>query len=167
MLIADDPAYTKEHITISPQTMKVATGLNANSDLFRYYYKDVNNEYHYISEEGKYFKKGPWPEDIHSTDHNFYVADTEGGIFGDGHLSYTEGFRNCELTGYGYASHTINAGKILNTFQRMDMLRLRDNCVKLLGARYYATISTDLTPYSISRVGEIQMMSSVDGSQPL
>ena len=167
MLVADDPAYTKEHITISPQTMKVATGLNANSDLFRYYYKDVNNEYHYISEEGKYFKKGPWPEDIHSTDHNFYVADTEGGIFGDGHLSYTEGFRNCELTGYGYASHTINAGKILNTFQRMDMLRLRDNCVKLLGARDYATNSTDVTPYSISRVGEIQMMSSVDGSQPL
>ena len=167
MLIADDPAYTKEHITISPQTMKVATGLNANSDLFRYYYKDVNNEYHYISEEGKYFKKGPWPEDIHSTDHNFYVADTEGGIFGDGHLSYTEGFRNCELTGYGYASHTINAGKILNTFQRMDMLRLKDNCVKLLGARDYATNSTDVTPYSISRVGEIQMMSSVDGSQPL
>lgn len=167
MLIADDPSYNAEHITISPQTMKVATGLNANSDLFRYYYKDVNNEYHYISEEGKYFKKGPWPEDIHSTDHNFYVADTEGGIFGDGHLSYTEGFRNCELTGYGYASHTINAGKILNTFQRMDMLRLKDNCVKLLGARDYATNSTDVTPYSISRVGEIQMMSSVDGSQPL
>ncbi len=167
MLIADDPSYTKEHITISPQTMKVANGLTANSDLFRYYYKDQNNEYHYISEEGKYFKKGPWPEDISSTDHNFYVADTDGGIFGDGHLSYTEGFRNCELTGYGYAEHTINAGKILNTFQRMDMLRLKDNCVKLLGARDYATNSTDVTPYSISRVGEIQMMSSVDGSQPL
>ena len=167
MLIADDPSYTKEHITISPQTMKVANGLTANSDLFRYYYKDQNNEYHYISEEGKFFKKGPWPEDISSTDHNFYVADTDGGIFGDGHLSYTEGFRNCELTGYGYAEHTINAGKILNTFQRMDMLRLKDNCVKLLGARDYATNSIDVTPYSISRVGEIQMMSSVDGSQPL
>ncbi len=167
MLIADDPSYTKEHITISPQTMKVANGLTANSDLFRYYYKDQNNEYHYISEEGKYFKKGPWPEDISSTDHNFYVADTDGGIFGDGHLSYTEGFRNCELSGYGYAEHTINAGKILNTFQRMDMLRLKDNCVKLLGARDYATNSTDVTPYSISRVGEIQMMSSVDGTKPL
>ena len=42
MLIADDPSYTKEHITISPQTMKVANGLTANSDLFRYYYKDQN-----------------------------------------------------------------------------------------------------------------------------
>ena len=116
--------------------------------------------------EGKYFKKGPWPADIAKTD-EFYEADTEGGIFGDGHLSYAEGFRNGELSGYGYAQHTINSGKVLNTFQRMDMLRLKDNCVKLLGARDYATSSTDVTPYSISRVGEIQMVSSLDADQPL
>ena len=172
MLIADDPSYNAEHITISPQTMKVATGLADNADLFQKYYMGTDNNYHFISVEGKYFKNGSvaagtWPADISDRDHKFYEADTEGGIFGDGHLSYTEGFRNCELTGYGYAEHTINSGKILNTFQRMDMLRLKDNCIKLLGARDYATSSTDVTPYSISRVAEIQMVSSLDGNQPL
>ncbi len=167
MLIADDPAYEKEHITISPQTMKVATGLANNADLFQKYYMGIDKNYHFISVEKTYFKNGPWPADISSTDHNFYEADTEGGIFGDGHLSYTEGFRNCELSGYGYANHSVSAGKILNTFQRMDMLRLTDNCIKLLGARDYATSSTDVTPYSISRVAEIQMVSSLDANQPL
>ena len=167
MLIADDPSYEKEHITISPQTMKVATGLANNADLFQKYYMGTDKNYHFISVEKTYFKNGPWPADISSTDHNFYEADTEGGIFGDGHLSYTEGFRNCELSGYGYANHSVSAGKILNTFQRMDMLRLTDNCIKLLGARDYATSSTDVTPYSISRVAEIQMVSSLDADQPL
>ena len=172
MLIADDPSYSAEHITISPQTMKVATGLADNADLFQKYYMGTDNNYHFISVEGKYFKNGSvaagtWPADISETDHKFYEADTEGGIFGDGHLSYTEGFRNCELSGYGYASHSVSAGKILNTFQRLDMLRLKDNCIKLLGARDYATSSTDVTPYSISRVGEIQMVSSLDANQAL
>lgn len=167
MLIADDPSYEKEHITISPQTMKVVSGLAANADLFQKYYMGKDKNYHFISVEKTYFKNGPWPADISSTDHNFYEADTEGGIFGDGHLSYTEGFRNCELSGYGYANHSVSAGKILNTFQRMDMLRLTDNCIKLLGARDYATSSTDVTPYSISRVAEIQMVSSLDANQPL
>ena len=167
MLIADDPSYEKEHITISPQTMKVVSGLAANADLFQKYYMGKDKNYHFISVEKTYFKNGPWPADISSTDHNFYEADTEGGIFGDGHLSYTEGFRNCELSGYGYANHSVSAGKILNTFQRMDMLRLTDNCIKLLGARDYATSSTDVTPYSISRVAEIQMVSSLDADQPL
>lgn len=172
MLIADDPSYNAEHITISPQTMKVATGLADNADLFQKYYMGTDNNYHFISVEGKYFKNGSvaagtWPADISDRDHKFYEADTEGGIFGDGHLSYTEGFRNCELSGYGYASHSVSAGKILNTFQRLDMLRLKDNCIKLLGARDYATSSTDVTPYSISRVGEIQMVSSLDANQPL
>ena len=167
MLIADDPSYEKEHITISPQTMKVVSGLAANADLFQKYYMGTDKNYHFISVEKTYFKNGPWPADISSTDHNFYEADTEGGIFGDGHLSYTEGFRNCELSGYGYANHSVSAGKILNTFQRMDMLRLTDNCIKLLGARDYATSSTDVTPYSISRVAEIQMVSSLDAGQPL
>ena len=172
VLVADDPSYTKEHITISPQTMKVASDLSANADLFQKYYMGKDGNYHFISVEGKYFKNGSvaagtWPSDISNSDHNFYEADTEGGIFGDGHLAYASGFRNCELTGYGYAQHTINSGKILNTFQRMDMLRLKDNCIKLLGARDYATSSTDVTPYSISRVGEIQMISSIDATQKL
>lgn len=180
MLIADltpdSPSYNnyeeKEHITISPQTMKIATGLADNADLFQRYYMDKTGNYHFISMEGKYFKNGSkddgtWPADISDDDHNFYDADTEGGIFGDGHLSYAQGFRNGELSGYGYAKHTVASGKILNTFQRMDMLRLKDNCVKLLGARDYATNSSDVTPYSISRVGEIQMMSSIDGTGKL
>ena len=39
----------------------------------------------------------------------------------------------------------------------MDILRLEDNCFNVLGARDYATNVTNKTPYSIARVGEIQM----------
>ena len=85
------------------------------------------------------------------------MYDSEGGIFGDGHQSYAEGFRSADLTGYGFAGTTINNPKIINTFQRMDILRLEDNCFNVLGARDYATNVTNKTPYSIARVGEIQM----------
>ncbi len=87
------------------------------------------------------------------------MYDNEGGIFGDGHLSYAQGFRCADLTGYGFAGSNIGSPKIINTFQRMDILRLTDNCFALLGARDYATNAMDKTPYSISRVGEIQMKS--------
>ena len=102
------------------------------------------------------------------------MYDSEGGIFGDGHQSYAEGFRSADLTGYGFAGTTINNPKIINTFQRMDILRLEDNCFNVLGARDYATNVTNKTPYSIARVGEIQMFAknialdiALDGSKKL
>lgn len=169
MLIAD--ATTKlgetdrDHITISHQEMKEAT-LADGADLFGYYYKDNTNNYHYISKEGTYIyhtehANTNLPSDASTTDDKkVYKYDGEGGIFGDGHLSYAEGFRAADLTGYGFADTYINNPKIINTFQRMDILRLTDNCFTLLGARDYATNATNKTPYSISRVGEIQMIAN-------
>ena len=147
----------RDHITISHQEMKQANVADGQ-DLLGYYYKGKDGEYHYIYQAGKYYKGTSYPEEISTDDKNIYQYDNEGGIFGDGHLSYAQGFRSADLTGYGFAGSNVNSPKILNTFQRLDILRLTDNCFSLLGVRDYATNATDKTPYSISRVGEIQMV---------
>lgn len=157
ILVADNsaPSSTRDHITISHQEMKSIV-LPNGTDLFGYYYKDKNGNYRYISLQDHYFYGDGYDKPVGQSD-TIYVYDSEGGIFGDGHQSYAEGFRSADLTGYGFASTTINNPKIINTFQRMDILRLEDNCFNVLGARDYATNVTNKTPYSIARVGEIQM----------
>ena len=151
----------RDHITISHQEMKSVT-LPAGTDLYGYYYKHQDGNYHFISLQDKYFfgENYAKPEKQSETDKNFYEYDSDGGIFGDGHLSYAQGFRSADLTGYGFAETNISNPKIINTFQRMDILRLEDNCFTVLGARDYATNATNKTPYSIARVGEIQMFAS-------
>lgn len=174
ILVADNsaPSSTRDHITISHQEMKSIV-LPNGTDLFGYYYKDKKGNYRYISLQDHYFygdgEEYAKPEE-QGTDKNIYVYDSEGGIFGDGHQSYAEGFRSADLTGYGFAGTTINNPKIINTFQRMDILRLEDNCFNVLGARDYATNVTNKTPYSIARVGEIQMFAkniALDGNKKL
>ena len=158
-----------EHITISHQEMQ-KIDLPEGTDLFGYYYKHYDDDeayengiytYRFISLQDKYFyqaKQTPKLEGI--KDNVFYEYDSEGGIFGDGHLSYAEGFRSTDVTGYGFAAHTIDNPKIINTFQRIDILRLEDNCFTLLGARDYTVNEINKTPYSIARVGEIKMVSN-------
>lgn len=155
-----------EHITISKQDMKEIS-LPNGTDLYGYYYKyydDANSKqytYRFISEQVKYYKGNEVPKDLPGCQENvFYEYDSEGGIFGDGHLSYAQGFRSADITGYGFAGHTINNPKIINTFQRMDLLRLEDNCFSLLGARDYTVNEINKTPYSIARVGEIKMVAT-------
>ena len=155
-----------EHITISQQDMK-EINLPVGTDLYGYYYryfKDddaYNNQkytYRFISEPEKYTKKETALPNLGGIKENkFYEYDSEGGIFGDGHLSYAQGFRSADITGYGFAEHTIEDPKIINTFQRLDILRLEDNCFSLLGARDYTVNEINKTPYSIARVGEIKM----------
>lgn len=160
ILVADNSATDsdRDHIIISHQKMKSVV-LPAGTDLFGYYYMDQDGNYRYISLQDSYFYGAGYkkPEHQSETDTNIYAYDSEGGIFGDGHQSYAAGFRSADLTGYGFAGTTINNPKIINTFQRMDILRLEDNCFNVLGARDYATNQTNKTPYSIARVGEIQM----------
>ena len=160
ILVADnsDPSSTRDHITISHQEMKSIV-LPNGTDLFGYYYKHKDGNYRFISLQDSYFYGDGYDKPVgqSDTDKNIYVYDSEGGIFGDGHQSYAEGFRCADLTGYGFVGTTINNPKIINTFQRMDILRLEDNCFNVLGARDYATNVTNKTPYSIARVGEIQM----------
>lgn len=172
ILVADnsDPSSTRDHITISHQEMKSIV-LPKGTDLFGYYYKDKDGNYRYISLQDHYFYGDGYakPEE-QGTDKYIYVYDSEGGIFGDGHQSYADGFRSADLTGYGFAGTNINNPKIINTFQRMDILRLEDNCFNVLGARDYATNVTNKTPYSIARVGEIQMFAkniALDGNKKL
>lgn len=160
ILVADNSATDsdRDHIIISHQKMKSVV-LPADTDLFGYYYMDKDGNYRYISLQDNYFYGAGYkkPEHQSETDTNIYAYDSEGGIFGDGHQSYAAGFRSADLTGYGFAGTNINNPKIINTFQRMDILRLEDNCFNVLGARDYATNQTNKTPYSIARVGEIQM----------
>ena len=155
-----------EHITISQQDMK-EINLPDGTDLYGYYYKYYDDDksdqytYRFIFEEVKYFKNKEKPEKLPGCRENkFYEYDSEGGIFGDGHLSYAQGFRSADITGYGFAAHTIDNPKIINTFQRMDLLRLEDNCFSLLGARDYTVNEINKTPYSIARVGEIKMVAA-------
>ena len=157
---------SSEHITISQQDMKEIS-LPNGTDLYGYYYKyydDANNKqytYRFISEQVKYYKGDKAPGNLPGCRENkFYEYDSEGGIFGDGHLSYAQGFRSADITGYGFAGHTIDNPKIINTFQRMDLLRLEDNCFSLLGARDYTVNEINKTPYSIARVGEIKMVAT-------
>lgn len=160
ILVADNSATDsdRDHIIISHQKMKSVV-LPTGTDLFGYYYMDKDGNYRYISLQDNYFYGAGYkkPEHQSETDKNIYAYDSEGGIFGDGHQSYAAGFRSADLTGYGFAGTNINNPKIINTFQRMDILRLEDNCFNVLGARDYATNQTNKTPYSIARVGEIQM----------
>lgn len=173
ILVGDNK--NSEHITISHQEMQ-EIDLPEGTDLFGYYYKhydDINKPeytYRFISLQDKYFyHAGASPKLEGIKDNVFYEYDSEGGIFGDGHLSYAEGFRSTDITGYGFAAHTIDNPKIINTFQRIDILRLEDNCFTLLGARDYTVNEINKAPYSIARVGELKMVSneiaySEDGS---
>lgn len=160
ILVADNsaPESDRDHIIISHQKMQSVV-LPTGTDLFGYYYMDKDGNYRYISLQDNYFYGDGYkkPEHQSETDKNIYAYDSEGGIFGDGHQSYAAGFRSADLTGYGFAGTNINNPKSINTFQRMDILRLEDNCFNVLGARDYATNLTNKTPYSIARVGEIQM----------
>ena len=180
ILVGD--SKVSEHITISHQEMQEIK-LPEGTDLFGYYYKHYDDDdaynkriytYRFISLQDKYFyhaepTEATRPKLEGLRDNVFYEYDSEGGIFGDGHLSYAEGFRSTDVTGYGFAAHTIDNPKIINTFQRIDILRLEDNCFTLLGARDYTVNEINKAPYSIARVGEIKMVSneiaySEDGS---
>ncbi len=123
-----------------------------------------------------------WEDPTQPAEHITISSESaDGGFYGDGHLSYAEGFRSGELKGYGYAQHKVldydttdplnpvevNAAKVINTIQRLDLLRLTDNCLILNGARDYTINEVSTTPYSIARVGELQMVSSIDATGTL
>lgn len=123
-----------------------------------------------------------WEDPAQPSEHiTISSGSADGGFYGDGHLSYAEGFRSGELKGYGYAEHKVldydttdpenpvevNAAKVMNTIQRLDLLRLTDNCLILNGARDYTINEVSTTPYSIARVGELQMVSSIDATGTL
>lgn len=154
----------KNHIFISQQEMDPII-LPDGTDMFGYYYRDDNGHYHYVFQENTYFagESLPKPANYTGTYVSAYNFDAEGGMYGDGHLSFSEGFRTGELRGYGFSGgRTADGALLMNSFQRMDILRLEDCNVIMLGARDYATNVTNTTPYSLSRIGELQMVSHID-----
>ena len=160
----DDVDKDIDHVTISQQEM-TEVDLPHGTDLFGYYYKDRYGHYHYIYEENKYFQglEYPKPPLYTGTYVSAYDFEAEGGLYGDGHLSFSEGFRTGEIKGYGFnGGRTIEGARLMNSMQRMDILRIEDCNLILLGARDYATNVTNTTPYSMSRIGELQMISHID-----
>ena len=169
----NDANFTSDHISVSSQTMTEKTDIGDGDDVFGYYYQTADGKYKYIYQEGHNVTSTSYFTDATKNDAGtkirIYEYNGDGGMYGDGHLSFAEGFRSGELYGYGFAGKTPDNAKILNTFQRMDMLRLTDCAVTLLGARDYNMSEISTTPYSIARVGEIQMVAQnvtnrVDGT---
>ncbi len=93
---------------------------------------------------------------------DYYELSGEGGVYGDGHLTFCEGFRTADITRYGYAEGTPKHPVLLNTFQRMDLLSVNDCCLMLQGAQDFATDQIDATVYSITRINELRLNSSLD-----
>ncbi|MDO4210959.1 MAG: hypothetical protein Q4D23_04465 [Bacteroidales bacterium] len=91
----------------------------------------------------------------------------DGGIYGDGHLTFCEAFRAADVTRYGYAEGTAQNPILMNTFQRMDLLSINDCCLMLQGAQDFATDQIDATIYSITRINELRMNSTLDPRQKL
>lgn len=82
-----------------------------------------------------------------------------GGIYGDGHSSVVAAFRSAAVDGYGYADHPASKPKLLNTFQRMDILQIRDCSMKMYGDIDVATGQNDQTLYAVSRISELMLVS--------
>ena len=165
VLVWDAPtsetSFTTDHISVSSQTMNERTDIAPTDDIFGYYYQTTDGHYKYIYTEGYNVTSTSDLPDALTRDGKIiiYEYNGDGGMYGDGHLSFAEGFRSGELYGYGFAGKTPDNARIVNSFQRMDMLRLTDCAVTLLGARDYNISEISATPYSIARVGEIQMVS--------
>ena len=165
VLVWDAPtsetSFTTDHISVSSQTMNERTDIAPTDDIFGYYYQTADGHYKYIYTEGYNVTSTSDLPDALTRDGKIviYEYNGDGGMYGDGHLSFAEGFRSGELYGYGFAGKTPDNARIVNSFQRMDMLRLTDCAVTLLGARDYNISEISATPYSIARVGEIQMVS--------
>ncbi len=95
----------------------------------------------------------------------FYEIESDGGIYGGGRKVYVEGFRNCDLAYYGYADYSPQYPKLLNTAQRLDLFSVTDCCLFFEGANDFATNSVDATNYSLTRIGELKMISSLIGKE--
>ncbi|MCQ2212017.1 MAG: hypothetical protein MJZ36_00080 [Bacteroidaceae bacterium] len=87
-----------------------------------------------------------------------------GGIYGDGRLVFCEGFRAAELNGYGYAGTTPSDPLMLNSLQRLDLLTVNDCCFKLYGDEDFATDEINKRKYSLARIGELRMNSTIDAT---
>lgn len=124
---------------------------------------------------GKFIKETVGGKEVytHQGDHTpvdgttYYTLTGEGGIYGDGHLTFCEGFRSADVTRYGWADGTAKHPILMNTFQRMDLLSVNDCCLMLQGAQDFATDQIDATVYSITRINEMRLNSTLGADATL
>ena len=141
-----------EHDTKIHQTDEYASVIG------KFSYDPVTGKYNHLNDHR--------PEKNGDTKYQYYNLSGEGGIYGDGHLVFCEGFRAADITGYGYAEGTVAHPVLMNTFQRLDMININDCCLMLQGAQDFATDQTDATIYSMTRVDELNMTSSLVADEP-
>ena len=140
---------TKDHIRISTLVAQQVTNTSSGGSRLGKFVREA---------DGRYTHQGDGPYDPSTT---YYDLSGEGGIYGDGHLTFCEGFRAADITGYGYAEGTAKYPILLNTFQRLDLLSVNDCCLMLQGAQDFATDAIDASVYSITRINELRMNSTL------
>lgn len=156
VIVADNVGDTKDHIRISTTVATATTpsGTLGTMGLFT----DTGNTDSFGHKIYDHHGKDD-PDD----DTTYYALSGEGGVFGDGHFVFCEGFRAADITGYGYDGATVKYPAMINTFQRLDLLSINDCCLMLQGAQDFATDQNpDATTYSMTRIGELRMNSSID-----
>ncbi|MCC8112606.1 MAG: hypothetical protein LIP03_01180 [Bacteroidales bacterium] len=120
----------------------------------------------YIAQSSKILTDKDFNTDGTSMD-TYYEIESDGGVYGGGRKVYVEGFRNCDLAYYGYADYCPQFPKLLNTAQRLDLFTVTDCCFFLEGANDFSTNTIDATNYSLTRIGELQMRSSISADAAL
>ncbi len=173
IMIADNPANTStgttDHITISTIVDREKSGMTNKMGYF--------TRTPAMESDGVTPKRNALGDPVYSYDHQSAGAPTEGttyyelsgngGIYGDGHLSFVEGFRSADIQRYGYAEHAPQDPKLLNTMQRLDFVRVQDCCLMLQGATDFAVNAHSGIVYSIARVRELYLESNIDSSTTL
>ncbi|MBQ0020935.1 MAG: hypothetical protein KBT39_10515 [Bacteroidales bacterium] len=174
-VITTEGQRNKDHINISSRSLDPVS-TSTGDDLFGLFYEMTNEErygadycsVHSLDKDapsGSYMKMSYEAFKQASDQHQYYNFVGEGGVYGDGRLSLSEGFRTCEAIGYGYNGSTPEEPKLMNCIHRFDISRFKDCCISLLGDRDYASAEGQMptaASYSIARVSEIVMESSID-----
>ncbi len=150
-------AATRDHIHISTLKEAVAN-IPATSTVIGKFIKETVDGKEVYTHQGDHAPLGGV---------TYYTLSGDGGLYGDGHLTFCEGFRAADVTRYGYADGTAKHPVLLNTFQRMDLISINDCCLMLQGAQDFATDQIDATMYSITRVNELRLNSSLPTTDKL
>lgn len=119
---------------------------------------DVTEYYKYDKAKDEYLLV---PSGKAEAETKYYNMETEGGIYGSGRKVFVEGFRAVDIAYYGYAEHTPQKPKLLPALHRADVATFTDCCAEMFGAQDFTTLGKAGSEYSINRVGELQMVSSL------
>lgn len=99
--------------------------------------------------------------DVGTADHLSISSAQKGGVFCDGNLTLVRGMRAVEVMNYGYGpGFNHNHPKLINCFQRADLLSIINSNIKLYDARDFSPQTPDGRTYSLTRIGELQLLTT-------